>query len=378
MPPRRRLRIFAVEDTSVQLTWSWLAPGPLEVRVGDRSVELSFDGGPGCVSIHGLEADREHTAHVRGSGLPGGGVHLPFRTLAPPPGRELYRFATLSDLHIGISGFDYRNRMVEELTPGVDPHTIRCTRAAVDELLRWGAQRVVLKGDITERGLPDEWEDVAKIFANLPVPIEAVAGNHDSKRAAGKICPSDGAARAGLYLAMEPEAVDLPGLRLVLAPTTRPGHNRGRLTRERTERVAELLRGSSGPALVALHHYLQVTPVAWFWPPGIPRPQATRFLRAVAGANPRTFITSGHTHRHRRRTVGTLVLTEVGSPKDYPGTWAGYVVHEGGIRQVVRRVESPECLGWLERTRWAALGAWGRWSPGLLASRCFTHVWPEG
>lgn len=377
MSTRHRLRVFAVEDTTVQLTWSSLPAGPLEIRVGATHVDLDFQGGPGCISVADLEADKEHTAIVRGPSLPSGGVSLQFRTLAPPPGPELYRFATLSDMHIGISGFDYRNHMVEEPAPGIDAHTLRCTRAAVDELLHWGAQRVFLKGDITERGLPDEWDDVAKIFANLPVPIDAVAGNHDTKSVEGKIPPSEGATRAGLYLATEPEAVDLPGLRVVLTPTTRMGHNRGRITRERAEQVAALLREASTPAMVLLHHYLQVTPVAWFWPPGIPRAQATRFLRAVLDANPRTFITSGHTHRHRRRSVGPLVLTEVGSPKDYPGTWAGYAVHEGGIRQVVRRVESPDCLGWLERTRGAALGAWGRWSPGLLRSRCFTHFWPN-
>jgi hypothetical protein len=81
-------------------------------------------------------------------------------------------------------------------------------------------------------------------------------------------------------------------------------------------------------------------------------------------------ISSGHTHRHRRRHVGPLVLTEVGSPKDYPGTWAGYVVHEGGIRQVVRRVSGAGLLRWTDYTAGAAVGLWGLWSPGLLGHRC--------
>jgi hypothetical protein len=87
-------------------------------------------------------------------------------------------------------------------------------------------------------------------------------------------------------------------------------------------------------------------------------------------------ITSGHTHRHRARRRGPLLLTEVGSPKDYPGTWAGYVVHEGGIRQVVRRVAAPDAIRWTEATKRALFGIWGRWSPGRLEDRCLTHVWP--
>jgi hypothetical protein len=90
---------------------------------------------------------------------------------------------------------------------------------------------------------------------------------------------------------------------------------------------------------------------------------------------PNLLFTAGHTHRNRRRRIAGVEATEVGSPKDFPGGWGGYVVHEGGIRQVVRRVAAPDCLPWLERSRWAALGAWGRWSPGRLDARCFSLTW---
>jgi hypothetical protein len=76
---------------------------------------------------------------------------------------------------------------------------------------------------------------------------------------------------------------------------------------------------------------------------------------------------------HRR---GHVVVTETGSPKDHPGTWTGYVVHEGGIRQQVRRVERPDVIAWTEHSARAAGGAWGRWSPGTLAQRNFRLDWP--
>jgi hypothetical protein len=93
-------------------------------------------------------------------------------------------------------------------------------------------------------------------------------------------------------------------------------------------------------------------------------------------AAPGALLTAGHSHRHRRRTHRSVTITEVGSPKDYPGTWGGYVIHEGGIRQVVRRIADPTCIAWTEYTRRAALGVWGRWSPGQLDARNFSHVWP--
>ena len=56
--------------------------------------------------------------------------------------------------------------------------------------------------------------------------------------------------------------------------------------------------------------------------------------------------------------------------------WAGYAIHEGGIRQVVRRIAEPDCLAWNERTASSLGGLWGRWTPGKLADRCLTHPWP--
>ena len=80
-------------------------------------------------------------------------------------------------------------------------------------------------------------------------------------------------------------------------------------------------------------------------------------------------MASGHTHRHATRRHRHVVITETGSPKDHPGTWTGYVVYEGGLRQVVRRVGRGDAITWTEHTRRAAGGAWGYWSPGRLDHR---------
>jgi predicted phosphodiesterase len=370
------LRVFSVEDTTVQVTWSRLPPGELALRTGDSFVATSTDGGAGALTLTGLEPDRRYQLRAVGSGLPKDGQVLRFRTLAPPPGAELARLATVSDMHIGVCSFDVAQRMVERLGPGEEAHPIRCTRAAIDELLAWGAERLVVKGDLTDRAAARQWAAVGKLFAALPIPVHAIAGNHDLKPQPDSLPLAEGSALAGFRVSDEVEAIDLPGLRIVLAPTVIPGHSRGHLTASTIDAVADLASDAGTPCMLIIHHELQRLPVNWFWPPGIPSGQAAALFRSLSAANPRTFITSGHTHRHRRRHVGPLVMTEVGSPKDYPGTWAGYVVHEGGIRQVVRRVEAPDCIAWTEYTRAAALGAWGHWSPGKLSARCFSHTWP--
>lgn len=86
-------------------------------------------------------------------------------------------------------------------------------------------------------------------------------------------------------------------------------------------------------------------------------------------------VSSGHTHRHRRWEHREVTATQVGSTKDYPGVWAGYVITDRAVRQVVHRVTEPDCLRWTEFTRRAAGGTW-RWvAPGLLPSRCFDQIW---
>ncbi|CAN5426470.1 hypothetical protein BH18ACT1_BH18ACT1_17790 [soil metagenome] len=160
------------------------------------------------------------------------------------------------------------------------------------------------------------------------------------------------------------------------ADATFAGHHGGRAAPVR-EAMAAAVAGAQGPALVAIHQQPQRFRRTTHWPPGLPGPDADALLDALAAANPATLLTSGHTHRHRRRRHGPLVLTEVGATSDYPGTWAGYIVHAGGITQTVRRVAAPAALRWTDSTRHAFLGTWGTWAAWRREDRCFSHTWPD-
>lgn len=359
----RRLEVFAVEPDAVQLTWARLGPGPTTVRWGDVEVVVDADGGPGAVDLIGLAPGTEHVIEAAGQ-------RFAVRTPAPPPGRELFRFATLSDLHLGQDDFGYLRTIRER---GVtEDHPVRCVRAALAEAKAWGARHLVLNGDLTHRATADEYDLLGKVLAEAGLPTEILPGNHEVK-SYREVDHTEAFAGLGLEVTDGFRTVDLPGLRIGLIDSTTLGVNRGRLDHV-TDRVGEALDGR--PALLALHHHLLRLPFSHFWPPGVPGPEADRFLDAVAEASPAAVIASGHTHRHRTRRRDNVVVTETGSPKDHPGTWTGYVVHEGGIRQVVRRVARPDCIRWTERTRRAALGVWGHWSPGTLDDRCFTLDWP--
>ncbi len=357
------MEVFAVAPRSVQLTWRGAPAGPVRVRVAGRETIAHSVHGTGAVEVHDLEPDTNHPVEVV---MGGRTVSLRARTLPEPSGRRLARVATLSDLHLGERAFGLFTRRPEHPPPAV-LHPERCTRAALAAAVAWGAELIVLKGDLTHKGRPEEWDTLDALLAEVPVPVLLMAGNHDHGRGVGTA--AEELARRGHPRA--PVRVhDHGGLRMLLVDTTGP-RNGGFLDPAAAAEAAAHAAAWDGPVLVCTHHHLHRLPLGWFWPPGVPKRQADRLLDAIAAATPRALVTSGHTHRHRRHHRAVPV-TEVGSPKDFPGVWAGYDVHEDGIVQVVRRIEDPDCIAWTESCRHAVGGWWGRWSPGTLDQRCLT------
>ena len=358
------IRVFAVEPTAVQLDWRSLPPGHHLVTVAGHERVVDGDGGPGALVVDGLEPDTEYAVSLDGR------LVATATTLTAPPGPVLSRIATISDLHVGETRFGRLPR-IDSGQDAPRAHPMFCTRAAIAELMAWGAELLVVKGDIAHYNRASEYELAASLFADLPIPVMVLPGNHDGGNHRGHD-PARTLARHGLHLVQDVTSVDLPGVRLI-GVDSRTRTQRGTLDAARPDVVRAV--ATAPAALVVVHHHLMTTPLPTHPPPGVPSREANRFLDAVAAANPATMITSGHTHRHRARRHGPLLVTEVGSTKDYPGTWGGYVVYEGGIVQTVRRVMAPEAIRWTERTAAMFGGAWGRWSPGRLDDRSISHAW---
>ena len=173
-------------------------------------------------------------------------------------------------------------------------------RAALDEALAWGAEAVVVKGDVTALGRMREFATAAELLSSLPVPVEVIPGNSR---------PATGAAdmRAifrdfGIDVGHDPWSRDLPGIRLVLGLTAIPMRH-GEVWPDQRRLIADLLADAPAAAYLALHHYPQRFEWANVYPPGVPASQAGPLLDAVAAANPPP-VSSGHTHRHRRHFHG--------------------------------------------------------------------------
>jgi 3',5'-cyclic-AMP phosphodiesterase len=309
----------------------------------------------------GLEPDTEHD-------LDG----IAVRTLPRPDGALLSRFATINDVHFG----EVEAGRIDDLTdgpirrsePGAPPYPEVMNHAAATEMAAIDPVAVIVKGDLSQDGRPEEWEAFEACYRTaFGERLHVVRGNHDAYR--------HQATYAG------DQWIELPGVVVALLDTAIPGATTGSISKEQLDWLDERCASADRPVFVMGHHqqWIGSDPDAkrsndYF---GL-HPDASDALDALAAR--RTGIVAyaaGHTHRHRVRlmTQSRVPSIEIGCTKDFPGTWAEYRVHEGGIMQVVHRMSSPDALEWSESCRnlYSDFGIdYGTYALGTLADRCFT------
>ena len=356
------MEAFAVDSTTMQLAWGGLPKGTSSVGVTAPEVAVRVEGeGPGTALITGLTSATTYDLRIDGR------VVGSARTLDELPGQELFRFATVNDCHLGELGFGVLFRQ-KDRRPG-EPYPLRCLRAALRSALDWGAQAMVIKGDLVQRGGAGEFATardlLAAVIGERDVPVFATPGNHESKLVGPKAPPT-----SGIAFDLDVVSRSFPGLTLVTANSSVPNHHHGHAAW--ADEAVAAVAAAPGAVVLAMHH--QVQKRLSYWPPGILGDAGDDLTRRLGEANPNVWVVSGHTHRNRTYERNGVLLTEVGSTKDYPGSWAGYVVTDKAIRQTVWKVTGDGADDWLWRTRRGAGGLWGRWSPGTLDDRCVTRV----
>lgn len=391
--PHGAVTVFAVEADSIQITWSHLPRAHMTFEIGEHSIDVDAtppawyrrtgglrardgEGGPGALTVRGLDPATSYEVVLSAPGLARRPVAAA-TTMAVPPGRLLARFATISDCHVGEPHLGALRRLRDPLPrpEGLEPYPVRCMAGAIEEAERWGASMIVAKGDLTQNGKAAEYETVLDVLGGASVPVAVNFGNHDVR---GPVAPDRAAAMlsaGGFIAATGTRVVDMDGARLILSHTPVPHRHVGKMTTSDIDQVIAGAGATPLPAFVALHHPLRRRAVQTYYPPSLRRRDSRTLSAGLRAANPRTVVIAGHTHRNRRYTVGGVTVVEVGSTKDYPGQWAGYSVYEGGIRQVVRRVERREAIAWTQMTGRALGGVWRWWSPGAMRDRCWSIEW---
>jgi hypothetical protein len=395
----RDAEVFGVTESTITLSFAvYERAGPVDAPVDVRlngEIRARSEGprGTRLVRVEGLAANTAYRVD-----LDAGGAAPPERdryfpesvtTLPAPAAREAASFATLNDLHFGEPRFGGTLLADGEYGPEAPgypavhesedevPYWLAMNEDAVRDINALGVDATVVKGDIADRGRPDQFEVARRTLDRLAAPWHAFLGNHDHyARLEGEIV--DGCALLGQP--PSPRTVELGGWRLVFVDTVDPGHHHGVFPEERRRWLAQALeetRASATPTLVFMHHQPVPPENRRSYPNSIGLvPEDSVPFYELIGAHPQVrAVLIGHTHRNRVRTYpasGATPFVEVNCVKDYPGGFGLYRLFEDGhFRQEVRRTSTARALAHSTRCRDFFAGGYRDFALGPLSSRSF-------
>ena len=294
------------------------------------------------------------------------------RSLPRPGGELLCRVATVNDVHCGETEAgridDLTVGPIRRADPGATPYPEVMNHAAALEIATIEPAAVIVKGDLSVDGEPDEWEAFESCY-RVPFGerLHVVRGNHDAYRHQAEYAGD--------------QWIELPGVAVAMLDTTIPGATTGTITVEQVDWLDDHCAGADRPVFVMGHHQQWIGDGSdakrsddYF---GL-HPDASDALDALTERRSGVIgYAAGHTHRHRVRPMARSgrPSIEIGCTKDFPGTWAEYRVHEHGIMQVVHRMSTADALAWSESCRglYSDFGVdYETYALGTLTDRCFT------
>ncbi len=361
--------LMSVGPDEVVVTFTTAEPAPIATRVGDH--EVVTDGRHHVARVTGLDADTEYPLTVEHA-PPGRWLPRSVRTLARPPGRLVATIATANDVHFGETECGRTGDPATDaigpilsVAPGDDPYPLVMNRAAVAEMADIAPDAVVVKGDLTDTGRPEEYAQFLSVYGAFGERLHHVRGNHDAMR------------DPTLATCDTPYAVELGPLTLAVLDSTVPGRVGGALDPRQRAWLDDLTAASTVPVMVFAHHPLWDLDARHPVDPDyvVARDDSAAALDIVARRASIVGGFAGHTHTNRvirRDRARNVPLVEVACAKDYPGAWAEYRCYEGGYTQVMRRMTAPDAFAWSERCRAMIQGIYRDLVLGSIRSRCFT------
>ena len=352
--------LMSVGPDEVVVTFTTDPGARVVTRVGDA--EVTTEGPDHHAVVTGLESDTDYELAVEGA-MPDAWLPTRVRTPARPRGRLLATVATANDVHFGETECGKTgDPSVDAIGPvlrssdGQPPYPELMNGAIVDEMLALDPDAVVVKGDLTDTGRPEEYEAFLRCYSRLGARMHHVRGNHDAMRDP-ELARQDA-----------PYAIALDGVVLAVLDTTVPGRVGGALPTEQRAWLDDLAGSTSDPVLVFAHHPVWNPDLDYALVPA----DATALRDLVARRDNIVGYLAGHTHTNRVLR-DRVPFVEVACAKDYPGAWAEYRIYEGGYSQVMRRVAAPAARRWSELGRSMIQGWYRDLVLGSIDDRCFTY-----
>jgi len=386
--------LATVSDDSAVVTWVTNKPAASKVACASVDGSDCTRSDASLVRYHAIELTGLEPGKVYHYEIDAGGVPaLPtlqspgiFRALDTTSfGAELFRFASLNDMHVGerVSGeaTEIGGTPIPPSFRQDDPPYWRVmNEGAVAAIASRGAAFTIVKGDLTSNGT--QTAEAASILSPL-ANVFPIRGNHDKSLSAfladvfdprGKpaiasvndhatdadphLDFSFGAPVTGssfFFVALDSWDNDMPlPPPSPFQPPAAPGG--GRVTADQLDWLdQELARGK--PTFVYMHHPVSELAAVTAVPPiifTVREPDAALFLLKIAAHPNVVGVLSGHTHRNWI-TPSVLApgvpFVETAAAKEYPGGYAIYKVFERGYTQSFYKCTTPACLAWSEQTR---------------------------
>ena len=206
--------------------------------------------------------------------------------------------AQLSDIHVRPRGMLYQDL--------VDSNAMFARAIETLNRLHPVPDLVLITGDLTDEGSPEEYEALRELLAPLKHAFAVMPGNHDDR----------GHLRAAfddhLWLPAEGElhfGIDVDAVRILALDTSLPGLHHGELSHASLTWLERELAGNlHRPVVIAMHHPPFITGIPYLDQYGLRNVGAFAELVSRYGNIDR--IVAGHVHRSMQTRVGSVpVLT---------------------------------------------------------------------
>ncbi len=397
--------LVTVTDHSFDATWPTQKTADTTVCVGTAPDRQSCQRQEQATSFHyaevnGLAPGTRYFYTLRSAGTdiaPSPTNPGTFRTLTPPPGRHLFDFALLSDIHIGeqCSGTAFTAPLANQSLPPCfsdGDYAAQMAQAAVQEIKARGIGLLVVSADITSDASYDQAQQAKAILTQAGASVDITRGNHDrpGQHPGDARCGHDhDCLRAVFFPARPPGRIyysfDHNGYHFVVLDSN-DAQGTGDLTDQAQNAFLErdLNRHRATKTFIVFHEPVAEYADTAAVPPVVfgvaPNRGGTQFLALMRRFPNVVGVLNSHTHRnfvaYSPQTGARLPYIENGAEKEYPGGYGVFHVYSGGYtRNFYRPRNCDFCRQWTETTRGEYAGLYPLYILGPLSTRNFTHVY---